>query len=110
MKLPGRKPEKVEALIDGDDAGLLLVQCEAPFGEECFDFGAYVPFQNFLRRRCHEKVVSVPDQDDALVHPPLRHGLDGIAVTVLTAEESLHPIERDIGQHGREYASYNLAK
>src|ERR687886_1654267 len=73
MKLPGREPEKVEARVDGDDAGLLLVQCEAPFGEECFDFGAYVPFQNFLRRCCHEKSSSGGElHPSALTEPDVR--------------------------------------
>src|SRR3954468_18238424 len=47
-------------------------------------------------------VIGVPDQDDALVHPLLRRGLDGVAVAVLAAEEALHPIEGYIRQHGRE--------
>ena len=47
-------------------------------------------------------VVGIPDQDDALVHPLLRHGLDGVAVTVLAAEEALHPIEGYVRRQRRE--------
>ena len=70
----------------------------------------HVLFQDLLRRRRHEEVIGVPDQDDALVHPLLRRGLDGIAVTVLAAEEPLHPVEGDIRQHGREDSALRRAR
>src|SRR3954453_16268714 len=60
-----------------------------------------MPFQDLLRRRRHEDVIGVPDQDDALVHPLLRRRLDGVAVAVLAAEEALHPIEGYLRQYGR---------
>ena len=92
------EPEKVEALIEGDDTRLILVESQAsrrqPRGEPCFGLECLLP--GVAERN---EIIGVPDQHRAALH----HS-PGLAAGRVVADSGghLHPVQRDVQQHGAD--------
>ena len=108
-KVPEVEAEEVEPVVDVDDAGLGLAQLQPAAGEELGQARDDVAFEHLPRGGGDHEVVGIPDEVDASVAPPPQAGGDLAAVGALGAEQTLHAVERDVGEQGRDDAALRRA-
>src|SRR4051794_25085032 len=96
--------EKVEAVVDVDDAGLRLAQLQPTLFEKRRQRGNDIPFQDLAGRCRHHQIVGIAHQTDAVVGTTAQAWSNGSAPVVLGSEEPFHAVEGDVGQHGRGYS------
>ena len=94
------EPEEVEALFEGDDTRLVLVEGQAPglkpAGKPCLDLQRLMPGM-----AQSDEIIGVSNQNRGV------NRLSGLNAGRFVSDSSglLHPVQRDVQQHGADHAA-----